>query len=343
MAAIVECVPNFSEGQDASVIERIAASIAGCGCKVMHCDMGYDTNRTVITFAADKDAVFCGAFAAVKCASQLIDMRTHKGAHPRIGATDVLPLVPVSGISLKECAALARALAEKIFLELGIPCYLYGEAALLPGRSNLAVCREGEYEAMEAKTLDPALRPDFSERIFTAQAARSGAINVGARDFLVAVNFNLDTDDVAVAKSIAMDVRAKGRPAKDASGRPLTGSDGKPQMIPGLLPGCKAIGWYIKEYGFAQVSMNITDISLTPLHTAYETVCRQAQLRGRRVTGTEIIGLVPARVLTDAGRHFAGPASGLGERELMDLAADTMGLSTIKPYDVSRRVIEYLL
>ena len=343
MAAIVECVPNFSEGRDLSVIERIAGSIASHGCKLLHQDAGYDANRTVITFAGEPQDVFQGAFAAVRTASQLIDMSLHHGAHPRSGATDVLPLVPVSGITLAECATMARSLAEKIFLELGIPCYLYGEAALTPAHYLLEDCRRGEYEALPSKTADAALRPDFSERIFSLQAKRSGAINVGARGFLIAVNFNLDTEDVGVAKSIALDVRARGRQKKDAAGLPVLGKDGKPQMIPGLLPGCKAIGWYMEEYGCAQVSMNITDICLTPLHTAYETVCRQAQLRGHRVTGTEIIGLVPARVLVDAGRHFAGKNCKADDYALMELASEKLGLGTIKPYDIRRRVIEFLI
>ena len=323
MSAIVECVPNFSEGRDKTVIEAIENSIRNSGCKVLHTDIGYDTNRTVITYAGEAEHVVQGAFEAVRTASDLIDMRKHTGTHPRQGATDVLPLVPVSGITMQECVDLARRLAQRIYDELGIPCYCYQEAAFKPERSNLAVCREGEYEALAAKIADPCRRPDFSPDTFTEQAARSGATTVGARDFLIAVNFNLDTDDVAAAKSIALDVRAKGR-----------------NGIPGLLPGCKAIGWYIPEYGFAQVSMNITDINLTPLHIAFETVSAQAAKRGLRVTGTEIIGLVPKRVLLDAGRHFGGRGS---ERELMELAIKKMGLKTIRPYNIEERVIEYLL
>lgn len=323
MSAIVECVPNFSEGHDKSVIDQIAGSIAACGSKVLHTDIGYDTNRTVITFAGEADKVVESAFAAVKRASELIDMRNHTGAHPRQGATDVLPLVPISGITMEECVQMARQLAERIYTELGIPCYCYQEAAFMPERRNLAVCREGEYEALPAKIADPSRRPDFCGDSFTLQAARSGATTVGARDFLIAVNFNLDTDDVAAAKSIAMDVRAKGR-----------------NGIPGLLPGCKAIGWYIPEYGFAQVSMNITDINLTPLHKAFETVSALAAKRGLQVTGTEIIGLVPKCVLVDAGLHFGACGS---ERNLMELAVKKMGLSTLRPYNIEERVIEYLL
>ncbi|MBP5504591.1 MAG: glutamate formimidoyltransferase [Bacteroidales bacterium] len=323
MAAIVECVPNFSEGRDVSVINAISGSISAAGCKVLHTDIGYDTNRTVITFAGTSDDVFQGAFDAVRRASELIDMRRHTGTHPRQGATDVLPLVPVSGISMEECAALARNLAEKIYKVLGIPCYCYGESAYKPERKRLEVCRAGEYEAMEAKIADPAQRPDFCGDTYTLQAARSGATTVGARDFLIAVNFNLDTADVKAAKAIALEVRARGW-----------------NGIAGLLPGCKAIGWYIPEYGFAQVSMNITDISLTPLHMAYETVCTRAALRGLTVTGTEIIGLVPKRVLVDAGRHFGCTGN---DNEMMDLAIKKMGLNTIRPYNVEERVLEYLL
>ncbi|MBQ9583685.1 MAG: glutamate formimidoyltransferase [Bacteroidales bacterium] len=375
MAATVECVPNFSEGRDKSVIEAISGSIGAAGCKVLHTDIGYDTNRTVITFAGEASNVAEAAFAAVKRASELIDMRYHTGTHPRQGATDVLPLVPVSGISMAECADMARSLAARIYGELGIPCYCYGEAAFTPERKRLEVCREGEYEALEAKIADNKRRPDFCGESFTLQAARSGATTVGARDFLIAVNFNLDTDDVAVAKAIALDVRARGH-----------------NGIAGLLPGCKAIGWYIPEYGFAQVSMNITDISLTPLHVAYETVSAQAALRGLHVTGTEIIGLVPKRVLLAAGAHFwqsetsnpeilnsnrlqaiakrvwadsrmaSAERRGLGQRpsiigrefglharplpadnHLISLAIKKMGLNTIRPYNVKERVLEYLL
>ena len=407
MSAIIECVPNFSEGHDISVIEAIASSISSCGCKVLHTDMGYDTHRTVITFAGEASNVCTGAFEAVKRAASLIDMRIHTGAHPRQGATDVLPLVPVSGITMAECASLARKLAERIYTELGIPCYCYGQAAFTPERRRLEVCREGEYEALAAKIADPARKPDFCGDSFTLQAARSGATTVGARDFLIAVNFNLDTDDVAAAKSIALDVRARGRMQKDSDGKPVLDGSGKPVFTPGLLPGCKAIGWYIPEYGFAQVSMNITDISLTPLHKAFETVSTQAARRGLHVTGTEIIGLVPKRVLIDAGKYFSDNAdsqaaiqvinnvrhqalaerawgglqnsqrgaAGFGaapqyykdrehglhakalpgvhnvfyakaqpnERELMDLAVEKMGLSTLKPYNIEERVIEYLI
>ena len=380
MSAIIECVPNFSEGHDPSIIDKIAKSIAAHGSKVLCTDIGYDTHRSVISFAGEADNVVESAFASVKRASELIDMRRHTGAHPRQGATDVLPLVPISGISMGECAALARKLAERIYNELGIPCYCYQEAAFKPERRNLAVCREGEYEALPAKIADPARRPDFCGETFTLQAARSGATTVGARDFLIAVNFNLNTDDVSAAKSIALDVRAKGRMQKDADGKPVLDTDGNPVFTPGLLPGCKAIGWYIPEYGFAQVSMNITDISLTPLHKAYETVCAQAATRGLTVTGTEIIGLVPKRVLTDAGRYFwpvngdderraeasrymKGPATGVkeggdrptvreqdfhvrplpAEYELMSLSVKKMGLNSIRPYNIKERVIEYLL
>ena len=337
MSAIIECVPNFSEGHDPSIIDKIAESIAAHGSKVLCTDIGYDTHRSVITFAGEADNVVESAFASVKRASELIDMRRHTGAHPRQGATDVLPLVPISGISMAECAALARKLAERIYTELGIPCYCYQEAAFKPERRNLAVCREGEYEALPAKIADPARRPDFCGETFTLQAARSGATTVGARDFLIAVNFNLNTDDVSAAKSIALDVRAKGRMQKDADGKPVLDADGNPVFTPGLLPGCKAIGWYIPEYGFAQVSMNITDISLTPLHKAYETVCVQAATRGLTVTGTEIIGLVPKRVLLEAGRYFGATSDPMAE------AVKKMGLNSIRPYNIEERVIEYLL
>ncbi len=350
MRRIIECVPNFSEGRDPQIINAIVDSIEKSGgVKVLNVDPGEATNRTVVTFVGEPEAVVEAAFQGVKCASELIDMRHHHGAHPRSGATDVLPLIPISGITLQECAELARKLAERIFSELQVPCYCYESAAFKPERKNLAVCRAGEYEALPEKIADPARRPDFGPDVFTEAAARSGATNVGARDFLIAVNFNLNTTSTRRANAIAFDVREKGRPKRE--GNPIVGKiirdeNGEPVMIPGTLKGCKAIGWYIDEYGIAQVSMNITDINATPLHKAFEEVCRAAQARGIRVTGTEIVGLVPKRALIEAGRYFLDKQSrstGIDESEIMKIAIKSMGLDDLKPFDPKEKVIESLI
>ena len=343
-------MPNFSEGRNPQVINAIVESIKNSGgVKVLNVDPGEATNRTVVTFVGEPEAVVEAAFQGVKCASQLIDMRHHHGAHPRSGATDVLPLIPISGITLQECAELARTLAERIYNELQVPCYCYESAAYKPERKNLAVCRAGEYEALPEKIADPSRRPDYGPDTFTEAAARSGATNVGARDFLIAVNFNLNTTSTRRANAIAFDVREKGRPKRE--GNPIVGKiirdeHGEPVMIPGTLMGCKAIGWYIDEYGIAQVSMNITDINATPLHKAFEEVCRAAQARGIRVTGTEIVGLVPKRALIEAGRYFLEKQSrstGIDESEILKIAIKSMGLDDLKPFDPKEKVIEYLI
>lgn len=350
MERIIECVPNFSEGRDMEVIGRIVGAMEKSGgVKILNVDPGEATNRTVVTFTGSPEAVVEAAFQGVKCAGELIDMRHHHGAHPRSGATDVLPLIPISGITLEECAELARKLAERIFCELEIPCYCYEAAAFRPERKNLAVCRAGEYEALPEKMADPSKAPDFGPGSYTEKAARSGAVNVGARDFLIAVNFNLNTTSTRRANAVAFDVREKGRPKRE--GNPITGkvvkdADGKTVMIPGTLKGCKAIGWYIDEYGIAQVSMNITDINATPLHAAFDEVCRAAAARGLRVTGTEIVGLVPKRVLTDAGKYFLEKqqrSTGIAEEEIMKIAVKSMGLDDLKPFDPKEKVIEYMM
>lgn len=353
MEKIIECVPNFSEGRNPEIISAIADSIRRCGnegqVKILNIDPGEATNRTVITFAGNPEAVVEAAFRSVSKAAELIDMRQHHGAHPRSGATDVLPLVPISGVTLEECAEMSRKLAERIYRELGIPCYCYEAAAYKPERKNLAVCRAGEYEALPEKIKDPERRPDFGPDTYNETVARSGASNVGARDFLIAVNFNLNTTSTRRANAVAFDVREKGRPKRE--GNPLTGkivkdADGNPVMIPGTLKGCKAIGWYIDEYGIAQVSMNITDINVTPLHKAFEEVCRAAQARGLRVTGTEIVGLVPKRSLIEAGKYFLEKQQrslGISEDEIMKIAIKSMGLDDLKPFDPKEKVIEYLL
>ena len=354
MGRIIECVPNFSEGRNKLVIDAIIEAIrnggknADCaepGVKVLDVDPGEATNRTVVTFAGSPEAVMEAAFEGVRKAGELIDMRHHHGAHPRSGATDVLPLIPISGITLEECALLARQLAERIFRELGIACYCYEAAAYTPERKNLAVCRSGEYEALPQKIADEKLKPDFGPAEYNDTIARSGAINVGARDFLIAVNFNLNTTSTALANEVAFDVRERGR-AKRENGKIVKDAEGKSVMIPGTLKGCKAIGWYIDEYGIAQVSMNITDINATPLHKAFDEVCRAAQARGLRVSGTEIIGLLPKRSLIEAGKYFLEKqqrSTGIPEAEIMKIAIKSMGLEDLRPFDVREKVIEFLI
>ena len=349
MKQIIECVPNFSEGRDRKVIDAIVAAIAAVeGVKVLDVDPGAATNRTVVTFVGEPGPVCEAAFQGARKAQELIDMRRHHGAHPRSGATDVLPLIPVSGITLEECAVLARQLAERLFTELGIPCYCYEAAAFKPERKNLAVCRSGEYEALPEKMADPMRKPDFGD-LWNETVARCGATNVGARGFLIAVNFNLNTTSTRRANAIAFDVREKGRQAREGGrldGALLKDADGKQIWIPGTLKGCKAIGWYIEEYGIAQVSMNITDIDATPLHVAFEEVCRAAAARGLRVTGTEIVGLVPKRVLIDAGKFYLARQQrslGVSEAEIVKIAVKSMSLDDLKPFDPQEKVIEYLM
>lgn len=347
---LIECVPNFSEGRDMNIINSIRGAIESVeGIEILDVDPGAATNRTVVTFVGEPSAVVEAAYRGAVRAAELIDMRHHHGAHPRMGATDVLPLVPVSGITLEECAELARALANRLATEAGIPCYAYEAAALRPERKNLAVCRRGEYEALAERFATPDEAPDYGARPWDDAAARTGATAVGARDFLIAVNFNLNTTSTRRANAIAFDVREKGRPAREGgklTGKPLTGPDGKPLMIPGTLKGTKAIGWYIDEYGIAQVSMNITDIAATPLHVAFDEVCRAAAARGIRVTGTEIVGVVPERVLLDAGRHFLHRqqrSTGIPDREIIRMAIKSMGLDELKPFDPAEKVIEYMI
>ena len=354
MRQIIECVPNFSEGRDKSVIDKIVLAIASAkageeGVKVLDVDQGEATNRTVVTFVGTPEAVLEAAFQGVVKANELIDMRKHHGAHPRSGACDVLPLVPVAGITLQECAQLARSLAKRIYEELGVPCYCYEAAAFKPERKNLAVCRAGEYEALPEKIADPLRAPDFGPGEYNETVAKSGAINVGARNFLVAVNFNLNTTSVRRAMAIAFDVREKGRKKREGgslTGKVLKDANGNDIWEPGTLKGCKAIGWYIDEYGIAQVSMNITDIDVTPLHVAFDEVCRAATARGLRVTGAEIVGLVPKRVLIDAGKYYLEKQErslGISEEEIIKIAVKSMSLDDLKPFDPHEKVIEYLM
>ncbi len=347
---IIECVPNFSEGRNTETIKQITDVIENAkGVKLLDVDPGEATNRTVVTFVGEPGAVIETAIAAIKRATELIDMRQHKGAHPRMGACDVCPLIPVSGVTMEECVELARTLARRISEELKVPTYCYESAAFKPERRNLAVCREGEYEGLPEKMANEEKRPDFGARPYDEGIARTGATAVGARDFLVAVNYNLNTTSTRRANAIAFDVREKGRPMRE--GNPIVGKivkneNGEPVMIPGTLKECKAIGWYIEEYGIAQVSMNMTNLAVTPLHTAFDEVCRAAEARGVRVTGTEIVGLVPKKALVDAGRHFLHKqhrSTGVPEKELVRIAIESMGLSNLKEFKPEEKVVEYIL
>jgi glutamate formiminotransferase/formiminotetrahydrofolate cyclodeaminase len=344
---IIECVPNFSEGRDPDVIKQITDVIeAVTGVKLLNVDPGRATNRTVVTFVGDPESVSEAAFLAVKKAAEVIDMSLHHGEHPRMGATDVLPFVPVSGISMEETVAFARRVAEKIGNELGIPVYCNENAAFSEERRNLANCRAGEYEGLVKKLADPSWKPDFGPSAFNR---RAGATAVGARDFLVAYNVNLNTTSTRRANAIAYDVREKGRPSRD--GDPMTGrialdENGEKIMVPGSLKSVKAIGWYIEEYGFAQISMNLTDISVTPVHIAFDEVCRKAEARGVRVTGSEIVGLIPLRSLLDAGRYFLHKqqrSAGISDDELIRIAVRSMGLNEIHPFKPEEKIIEYIM
>lgn len=347
---IIECVPNFSEGRNSRVIKEITDAIESVkGVRLLDVDPGEATNRTVVTFVGEPEDVVEAAFRGVRRASELIDMSVHHGAHPRMGATDVLPLIPVAGITLEECAAMARDLAKRIADELNVPTYCYEAAAFTPERRNLAVCRKGEYEALPEKMNHPGLAPDFGDRPYDEGVARTGATVVGARDFLIAVNFNLNTTSTRRANAIAFDVREKGRPKREGgkpNGKPMKDADGNTIMIPGTLPGTKAIGWFIDEYGIAQVSMNITDINRTPLHVAFDEVCRAAAARGIRVTGTEIVGLVPKRAIIEAGRYFLRKqqrSTGISEHEIIRMAVKSMGLDELAPFKPEEKIIESLI
>lgn len=344
---ILECVPNFSEGRDMNIIKQITDAVETVeGVMLLNVDPGRDTNRTVVTFAGTPEEVCEAAFRAVKKAAELIDMSKHKGAHPRMGATDVCPLVPVSGITMEETVTLARKLAGRIGNELGIPVYCYENAAFEEKRKNLANCRAGEYEGLRKKLADPAWKPDFGPAVFNP---KSGATAVGARDFLIAFNVNLNTTSIRRANAIAYDIREKGRPMREGNnltGKIIKDEEGNPVMIPGTLKYVKAIGWYIEEYGFAQVSMNLTNISETPLHVAFDEACRKAEERGVRVTGSELIGLVPLRTMLDAGRYFLEKqqrSSGVPDEELIRIAVRSLGLNDLRPFNPEEKIIEYII
>jgi glutamate formiminotransferase / formiminotetrahydrofolate cyclodeaminase len=344
---IIECVPNFSEGRDMGIIRQITDVIESVhGIRLLNVAPGKDTNRTVVTFVGSPAEVSQAAFLAVKKASEIIDMSKHRGAHPRMGATDVCPFIPISGITMDETVVLARKVAEKIGNELGIPVFCYEYAAFSEERRNLASCRGGEYEGLKEKLSDPRWKPDFGPADLNV---RTGATAVGARDFLVAFNVNLNTTSTRRANAIAYDVREKGRPQRE--GDPVTGKiiydeNDEMVMIPGSLKSVKAIGWYIKEYGITQISMNLTDISVTPVHIAFEEVCRKADARGVRVTGSELVGLVPVKALLDAGRYFLEKqqrSTGVSDDELIKIAIKTMGLNEIHQFKPEEKIIEYII
>jgi glutamate formiminotransferase/formiminotetrahydrofolate cyclodeaminase len=347
MNRIIECVPNFSEGRDMEVIRQITAKIEEVeGVKLLDVDPGKATNRTVVTFVGAPEPVMEAAFRAVKMASAVIDMTKHHGEHPRFGATDVCPLVPVTGVSMEEAAAFARQLAERIGREIGIPVYCYENAALKEDRRNLASVRSGEYEGLKEKLSDPDWKPDYGPATFVP---RTGAVAVGARDFLVAYNINLNTTSARRANAIAFDVRERGRVKRE--GDPLTGGivkdrEGNPVMIPGSLKSVKAIGWFIEEYGVAQISMNLTNISVTPVHIAFDEVCSRAAERGIRVTGSELVGLIPLKAMLDAGRYFLEKqqrSTGVSDRELIKIAVKSMGLDELGTFVPEEKIIEYRL
>ncbi|MEK6372081.1 MAG: glutamate formimidoyltransferase [Acidobacteriota bacterium] len=341
---LVECVPNISEGRRAEVYEAIAAAAASApGVTLLNVDPGADTNRTVITFVGEPEAVLEGAFLLVKKGIELIDMSTHRGAHPRIGAVDVVPFVPVANVTMDECVDLARRLGERVGRELSIPVYLYEYACSAPHRRNLADVREGEYEGCAKKLGDERWKPDYGPAEFVP---RSGAIVIGARKFLVAYNVNLNTMDKRLATRVAFDIRERGRMKRDDDGNPVVDAKGEPVWEPGLLKSVKAVGWVIPEFGTAQVSINLTDLDVTPLQVVFDTCDERARERGLRVTGSEIVGLVPLSVLLDAGRHYLkrmGRPTGVPESALLQTAIRTLGLSEVKPFDPKERVVEYRL
>jgi len=347
MKQLIECVPNFSEGNDLNIIKQITDAIESVeGVKLLNVDPGKATNRTVVTFVGEPEAVIEGAFRGIEKACELIDMSKHKGEHPRMGATDVCPLIPIAGITMEETAEFAKKLAKKVGEELNLPIYLYESAQDKPERKNLSVIRAGEYEGFFKKIKQPEWKPDFGPAEFSE---KSGATVIGARDFLVAYNINLNTTSTRKANSIAFDVREAGRVKRE--GDPITGKivldeNGNPVSIPGTLKSVKAIGWYIEEYGIAQISMNLTNINVTPVHAAFDEVCQRAEERGIRVTGSELVGLVPLQAMLNAGKYFLKKQKrsiGVSEKELIKIAIKSMGLNELSPFEPEKRIIEYLL
>jgi glutamate formiminotransferase/formiminotetrahydrofolate cyclodeaminase len=350
MKQLIECVPNFSEGRDMTVIKQITDVIESVeGIKLLDVDPGKATNRTVVTFVGTPSEVIEAAFLAVKKASEVIDMSKHHGEHPRFGAADVCPLIPISNISMEETVKFAQKLAERIGNELEIPVYCYEFAATEEKRKNLANCRAGEYEGLPKKLIDPDWKPDFGPAQFTAKVAKSGATAVSARNFLVAYNVNLNTTSVRKANSIAFDVRENGRVKTEGNkinGKPIIDENGNQVRIPGTLKKVKAIGWFIEEYGIAQISMNLTDITVTPVHTAYEEVKKSAESRGIRVSGSELVGLIPLQSVLDAGKFYLkmqNRSTGISDAEIIKIAVKSLGLDELKPFIPEERIIEYVL
>src|SRR5438270_31641 len=344
MQKLIECVPNFSEGRDQNIIRQITGAIESVdGVSLLDVDPGASTNRTVVTFVGAPEAAVEAAFRGIKKAAELIDMRKHKGAHPRMGATDVCPFIPISNVSWEEAVECANRLGNRVGEDLKIPVYLYEKAANDNSRANLSIIRAGEYEGFFEKIKQPEWKPDFGPAIFNE---KSGGTVIGVRDFLVAYNVNLNTKSVRRATSVAFDVREQGRvKTQDGtpSGKPVLDSNGAPVRIPGMLKHVKAIGWFVKEYGIAQVSINLTNIEETPLHLAFDACVESAAKRGMRVTGSEIVGMVPKKCLVDAGRYFLHKqrwSEGVAEEELIDMAIRSMGLSELKPFDPKEKVIE---
>jgi glutamate formiminotransferase / formiminotetrahydrofolate cyclodeaminase len=341
---LVECVPNISEGRRPEIYNAVAAAAASVsGVTLLNVDPGSDTNRTVITFVGEPEAVLEAAFQLVRKGVELIDMTKHRGAHARIGAVDVVPFIPVSGVTMDECVDLARRLGERVGKEIGVPVYLYEYACSAPHRRNLADVREGEYEGCARKLTDERWQPDFGPATFVP---RSGATVIGARKFLVAYNVNLNTLDKRLANRVAFDIRERGRVKRDANDNPVVDAKGEPVYEPGILKSVKAVGWVIPEYGCAQISINLTDLDVTPLHVAFDTCDERARERGLRVTGSEIVGLVPLSVILEAGRHYLarmGRPTGVPDAHLVHAAIRTLGLSEVKPFDPKERIIEYRL
>ncbi len=347
MSQLIECVPNFSEGNDLQIINQITAEIEKTeGVKLLNVDPGKATNRTVVTFVGNPNAVIEAAFKAIKKAGELIDMSKHKGEHPRMGATDVCPLIPISNISMEETAKYAQLLAKKVGTALNLPVYLYEEAQPNKSRNNLSIIRAGEYEGFFKKIKQAEWQPDFGPNEFDA---KRGATVIGARDFLVAYNVNLNTTSTRRANSIAFDVREAGRVKREGdqiTGKIVTDALGNPVNIPGTLKSVKAIGWFIEEYGIAQISMNLTNINTTPVHIAFDEVCKKANERGIRVTGSEIVGLIPLKAILDAGKYFLEKqqrSTGVSEKELIKIAVKSMGLDELSPFNPDERIIEYIL
>lgn len=335
MQQLIECVPNFSEGNDSNIIRQITDEIEKIeGVRLLNVDPGKATNRTVVTFVGTPQAVVDAAFVAIKKSGELIDMRKHKGEHPRMGATDVCPLIPIANITMEETAKYAQQLAKRVGEEQGLPVYLYEAAQPDKSRSNLSVIRAGEYEGFAKKIVQPEWKPDFGPAVFDA---KRGATVIGARDFLVAYNVNLNTTSTRRANAIAFDVREAGRTIE---------LDGKKVNQPGTLKSVKAIGWFIEEYGVAQISMNLTNINITPVHIAFDEVCKKATERGIRVTGSELVGLIPLKAMTDAGKYFLEKqkrSTGVSEKELIKIAVKSMGLDELGPFKPAERIIEYML